>query len=59
MNKARASVNFPIQSGKVVKHTLTRGSLEYTFNLADITHIPNYAVLGFVKETESSGTRTC
>ena len=50
--------NFPISRGNLVKHMLTQGSLEYTFNLPDTTQIPTNVVLGFVKETASSGTKT-
>ena len=49
--------NFPFSRGKVVKHTLTQGSLEYTFKLPDKIQTPTIAVLGFVKETVSSGTK--
>ena len=52
--------DFPISRGKVVKHTLTQGSLEYAyaFNLPDKSQIPTNVGLSFVKETASSGTKT-
>ena len=42
---------------KFVKHTLTQGCLEYTFNLPDMPQIPNHEVLGFMKETANAGTK--
>ena len=41
-----------------MKHTLTQGSLEYMLNLPEMTQIPINVVLSFVKETESTGTKT-
>lgn len=57
-NAEMGPFNLPISRGRVVKHTLTQGSLEYTFNLPDTAQIPTNVVLGFVKETPSSGTKT-
>ena len=49
----------PLHSrGKVMKHTLTQGALEYILNLPDTTQIPTNVVLGFLKETVSSITKT-
>ena len=56
LNGEMGPFNFPISRGKIVKHTLTQSSLEYTFNLPDMT--PTSVVLGFVKEMASSGTKT-
>ena len=49
--------NYPMSRSKVIKHTLTRGSQDYTFTLPDTTQIPSQLILGLVKESASAGSK--
>ena len=50
--------NYPNSRSKVIKHTLTQGSQDYTFTLPDTTQIPSQLILGLVKESASAGSKT-
>ena len=50
--------NYPISRSKVIKHTLTLGSQDYTFTLPDTTQIPSQLIIGLVKESASAGSKT-
>ena len=42
----------------MTKHTLDAGSLEYSWTQPDTSQIPSRLVIGLVKETAASGTKT-
>ena len=58
MNPNYGPFNYPITRCKVTKHTLDGGSQEYCWTQPDTTQIPSRLLLGFVKETAASGTKT-
>ena len=50
--------NYAITRTRVTKHTLDGGSLNYSWTQPDTTQVPSRIVLGLVKETSASGTKT-
>ena len=50
--------NYYITRTRVTKHTLDGGSLNYSWTQPDTTQVPSRIVIGMVKETSASGTKT-
>jgi hypothetical protein len=58
MNAQFGPFNYPIARCKVTKQTLALGSRAFQWTHTDTTQIPTRLVIGFVKESASSGTVT-
>ena len=58
MDLKYGNFNFPVTRTRVTKHTLAGGSQSYSWTQPDTSQIPSRIIIGLVKETACSGTKT-